>query len=159
MNIPSDSSDPEIDTTVPHSARVWNASLGGKDNFEVDVELAEVFRREWPELYQVARHSRDFLGRVVRYLVQEAGIRQFLDLGTGLPTSDNRHEMARRYAPECRVVYVDNDPLVLVHARALLTSTPEGATDYVAADLRDTATVLERATQTLDPEKPTAVTV
>jgi hypothetical protein len=111
----------------------------------------------FPGLAAWARNNRAFLARAVRYLVDEAGIRQFLDVGTGLPTADNTHEVAQRIAPESRIVYVDNDPVVLVHARALLTSSPEGATDYVSADLRDPAAILEAAAATLDFTQPVAV--
>src|SRR5215217_7900710 len=115
----------KLDTTVPHSARLWNYLLGGKDNFAVDREAAEQVLAYMPELVQSARSNRQFLGRAVRHLAGEAGIRQFLDIGTGLPTADNTHEVAQSVAPSARIVYVDNDPMVLVHARALLTSTPE----------------------------------
>jgi hypothetical protein len=145
---------PEIDTTVPHSARIWNYWLGGKDNYAVDREAGEAFCEIFPGMVDVARAVRHFLARAVRYLADEAGIRQFLDIGTGLPTVDNTHEIAQRAAPESRIVYVDNDPLVLAHARALLTSTPQGATDYLDADLRDPDTILEAAAQTLDFSRP-----
>src|SRR6266545_1660337 len=125
------------DTSVPHGARVWNYWLGGKDNFAADREAGEQVRQVFPEIVEVARVSRAFLVRAVRYLAGEAGIRQFLDIGTGLPTADNTHEVAQRIAPESRIVYVDNDPMVLTHARALLTSAPEGATDFF---VNDTAT-------------------
>jgi len=148
---------PAIDTTVPHSARIWNYWLGGKDNYEVDQEAARQTMEVLPEIVDIARHSRAFLRRAVRYLVAEAGIRQFLDIGTGLPTADNTHEVAQSIAPECRVVYVDNDPLVLVHARALLTSTPEGATDYIDADARDPDTIVREAARTLDFTRPVAI--
>src|ERR1700693_5836550 len=118
-----------IDTTVPHSARIWNYWLGGKDNYPVDRQAGEQTLAVLPEIVDIARASRQFLVRVVQYLAADAGIRQFLDIGTWLPTVNNTHEVAQQVAPESRVVYVDNDPLVLVHARALLTSRPEGATD------------------------------
>ena len=114
----------KIDTTVPHSARIWNYWLGGKDHYRVDREAGDAFREIYPEIVEVARSVRYFLARAVRYLAGEAGIRQFLDIGTGLPTVNNTHDVAQRVAPESRIVYVDNDPLVLVHARALLTSLP-----------------------------------
>jgi len=114
---------PEIDASVPHSARIWNYWLGGKDNFPVDREAGDQYREAFPEIVDVARASRAFLIRAVRWLAGEAGIRQFLDIGTGLPAADNTHEVAQRVAPDARVVYVDNDPVVLAHARALLTST------------------------------------
>ncbi|WP_174555118.1 SAM-dependent methyltransferase [Actinomadura hibisca] len=146
-----------VDTTVPHSARVWNYLLGGKDNYDVDRDAAERFRAMFPGIVNIAKADRAFLGRAVRYLTGEAGIRQFLDIGTGLPTMDNTHEVAQREAPESRIVYVDNDPLVLVHARALLNSSAEGACDYIEADLRDPASILERAGATLDLDRPVAI--
>ena len=124
-----------IDTSVPHSARIWNYWLGGRDNYPVDRAAGDQYREVFPGVVDVARASRGFLTRAVRYLAGEAGIRQFLDVGTGLPTADNTHQVAQRVAPDSRIVYVDNDPLVLAHARALLTSTPEGATAYVDGDL------------------------
>jgi hypothetical protein len=141
---------PRIDTTVPHSARIWNYWLGGKDNYPVDRQVGEQTIAVLPEIVDIARASRAFLVRVVRYLAADAGIRQFLDIGTGLPTADNTHQVAQQVAPESRVVYVDNDPLVLVHARALLTSSPEGTTDYIEADARDVGTILHGAGATLD---------
>ncbi|GGP03390.1 SAM-dependent methyltransferase [Nonomuraea glycinis] len=146
-----------VDTTVPHSARVWDFLLGGKDHFAIDREVGETLLRVFPDFVMVARLQREFLARAVHYLVTEAGIRQFLDIGTGLPTADNTHELAQRLAPESRVVYVDNDPIVLVHARALLTSTPEGATDYLDADVRDPEAILDGAAKTLDLSQPVAV--
>jgi hypothetical protein len=146
-----------IDSTVPHSARIWNYWLGGKDHYPVDREAGDAFREIYPDIVDVARAVRYFLARAVRYLAGEAGIRQFLDVGTGLPTVDNTHEVAQRVAPECRIVYVDNDPLVLVHARALLTSRPEGACAYIDADVRDPAAVLKAAAGTLDFGKPVAL--
>jgi hypothetical protein len=146
-----------IDTSVPHSARVWNYWLGGKDNFEVDREAGDRVRAVFPAIVDNARAQRAFLGRAVRYLTAERGIRQFIDLGTGLPTADNTHEIAQSLAPESRVVYVDNDPLVLVHARALLTSSPEGGTDYIEADARDPETILREAGRLLDLDQPVAV--
>ncbi|MFC4053545.1 SAM-dependent methyltransferase [Actinomadura syzygii] len=147
----------EIDTSVPHSARIWNHWLGGKDNYPVDREVGDDFVSIFPGQVDIARHSRAFLGRAVRYLAGEAGVRQFLDVGTGLPTVDNTHEVAQRVAPDARIVYVDNDPLVLVHARALLTSTPEGATAYVDADIRDPDAILAKAAETLDFDEPVAL--
>ena len=117
---------PEIDTSVPHSARIWNYWLGGKDNYPVDRMAGDQVMEMFPDMTQIARLQRSFLARSTRYLVGEAGIRQFLDVGTGLPTANNTHQVAQSIAPESRIVYVDNDPLVLVHARALLTSTPRG---------------------------------
>jgi hypothetical protein len=148
---------PELDTTVPHSARVWNYWLGGQDNYPADRQVGDQVMAMFPDIIRLARADRAFLGRAVRYLVAGAGIRQFLDVGTGLPTAGNTHEVAQAIAPESRVVYVDHDPLVLVHARALLTSTPEGATDYVHADLRDTGTIVDRAAGTLDFTRPVAL--
>lgn len=146
-----------LDTSVPHSARLWNYLLGGKDNFAADRDAAQQVLAFLPELVQSARFTREFLGRAVRRLVAEAGIRQFLDVGTGLPTAENTHEVAQANAVDARVVYVDNDPMVLVHARALLTSTPEGATDYIDADIRDPGVILEGAAQTLDFRRPVAI--
>ncbi|WP_419998564.1 SAM-dependent methyltransferase [Streptomyces boninensis] len=147
-------SQPAIDTTRAHTARIWNYWLGGKDNYKVDRETGDQIRQLHPGIGDYARADRLFLGRSVHHLVAEAGLRQFLDIGTGLPTADNTHEVAQRAAPECRVVYVDNDPLVLTHARALLTSSPEGRTDYLHADLRDVDGILDRAAQTLDLSQP-----
>ncbi|WP_344685502.1 SAM-dependent methyltransferase [Saccharopolyspora taberi] len=146
-----------IDTTAPHAARIWNYWLGGKDNYTVDREAGDRYRETYPGIVDMARTGRGFLARAVGYLAGEAGIRQFLDIGTGLPTADNTHEIAQRIAPESRIVYVDNDPLVLAHARALLTSTPEGATDYLHADVRDPRRVLDHAASTLDFSRPTAL--
>ncbi|OEU88113.1 S-adenosyl methyltransferase [Streptomyces abyssalis] len=147
----------EIDTSVPHSARIWNYWLGGKDNYAADREAGEQYRQAFPGIDELARASRYFLVRTIRFLAAEAGVRQFLDVGTGLPTVDNTHEVAQREAPEARVVYVDNDPLVLVHANALLTSSPEGRTSYIEADLRDPATVIAGARETLDLSRPVAL--
>jgi hypothetical protein len=133
--------------------------LGGKDNFAADRKAAEEALAAYPGMAHLARANRAFLGRVIRYLAGEAGIRQFLDIGTGIPTASNTHQAAQEVAAGCRVVYVDYDPVVLSHARALLTSTPEGATDYIDADLRDTGDVLEKAARTLDFTKPVAVTM
>ena len=148
-----------IDTTVSHSARIWNYWLGGKDNYPVDRVVGDQVAAMLPEIVTHARANRMFLGRVVRYLADEAGIRQFLDIGTGLPTVDNTHEVAQRVAPECRVVYVDNDPLVLVHAQALLTSTPEGMTAFLESDLRDPDDILAGAARTLDFRQPVGITM
>ncbi|WP_222869833.1 SAM-dependent methyltransferase [Actinomadura decatromicini] len=148
---------PRIDTSVPHSARVWNFLLGGKENYEVDRRAAEQFQAMFPQIVDIALADRAFLGRAVRHLAGEGGIRQFLDIGTGLPTMDNTHEVAQRVAPESRIVYVDNDPLVLTHARALLSSSPEGVCDYIQADLRDPGGILERAAETLDFSRPVGV--
>jgi O-methyltransferase involved in polyketide biosynthesis len=151
--------DAKIDTTVPHSARIWNYWLGGKDNYPVDRQAGEQTIAVLPEIVDIARASRQFLMRVVRYLAAEAGIRQFLDIGTGLPTVNNTHEVAQQVAPESRVVYIDNDPLVLTHARALLTSSPEGVTDYIEADAHDVDTIVAGAAATLDFGRPVAITM
>jgi len=154
---PDDAAGGAIDTTVPHSARIWNYWLGGKDNYEVDRMAGDAYVKVYPGIVEVARGGRSFIARAVGYLALEEGIRQFLDVGTGLPTVDNTHELAQRAAPASRIVYVDNDPLVLAHARALLTSTPEGATDYVDADMHDPAAILARAAATLDLSQPVAL--
>jgi hypothetical protein len=148
---------PKLDTTVPQTARIWNYWLGGKDNFAVDRHVGDEIRAAFPQIVENARASRAFLVRAVTFLAGEAGIRQFLDVGTGLPTADNTHEVAQRVAPESRIVYVDFDPLVLVHARALLTSSPEGVTDYIDADARDATKILYEAERTLDFTKPIAL--
>jgi hypothetical protein len=145
---------PKIDTTVPHSARIWNYWLGGKDHYPVDREAGDAYRKVYPGIVDTARAVRYFMARAVRHLAGQAGVRQFLDVGTGLPAVDNTHEIAQRVAPESRIVYVDNDPLVLVHARALLSSAPEGACDYVDADMRDPAAILAAAARTLDLTEP-----
>jgi O-methyltransferase involved in polyketide biosynthesis len=154
---PTPNQAPMIDTSVPHSARVWNYWLGGKDNYEVDRMAGDQVMAIAPDIIRLARADRAFLRQAVTYLVGEAGIRQFLDVGTGLPTADNTHQVAQAIAPESRIVYVDNDPLVLVHARALLTSTLEGACDYIDADVRDPDKILAAAARTLDFTKPVAV--
>ena len=146
-----------LDTSVAHPARVYDYWLGGKDNFAADREAAERVLAVAPGLRFRVRANRAFLGRVTRYLAGEAGIRQFLDIGTGIPSANNTHEVAQQAAPESRVVYVDNDPVVLLHAQALLRSSPEGATEYVQADLRDPKLILERAADTLDFGQPVAV--
>lgn len=153
---PSGGSAP-FDTSVAHPARIWDYWLGGKDNFAADRVAARKVLEAMPTVASIARADRAFLRRAVSYLVTECGIRQFLDIGTGLPTASNTHEVAQRAAPESRIVYVDNDPMVLAHARALLTSHPAGATSYIHADLRDPGTVLDGAAQTLDFTKPVAV--
>ena len=145
-----------FDARVAHPARVYDYWLGGKDNFEADRIAGEETIAAYPAIRASARANRAFLARTVSYLA-DAGIRQFLDLGTGLPTASNTHEVAQSVAPESRVVYVDNDPLVLSHARALLTSSPEGVTAYLDADLRDTDRILEQAADTLDFGRPVAV--
>jgi O-methyltransferase involved in polyketide biosynthesis len=154
---PAPGSSPKIDTTVPHSARIWNYWLGGKDNYPVDQQAGDQYAAVFPGIIDVARVQRYFLARAVRFLAGEAGIGQFLDVGTGLPTVDNTHEVAQRTNPRSRVVYVDNDPLVLVHARALLTSTPEGSCDYIDADLHDPEKILSAAEEILDFSRPVAL--
>jgi O-methyltransferase involved in polyketide biosynthesis len=147
----------QIDTSIPHNARVWDYWLGGKDNFEVDRRMGDTVRDMFPVISDVAGTSRQFLARAVRFLTAEAGLRQFLDIGTGLPTANNTHEVAQSIAADSRIVYVDNDPLVLVHARALLTGSPAGVTDYVDADVHDTGVMLAGARRTLDLDRPVAV--
>ncbi|HEY1627962.1 MAG TPA: SAM-dependent methyltransferase [Streptosporangiaceae bacterium] len=146
-----------LDTGVPHIARVYDYWLGGKDNFAADRAAGDAFAEAVPSIVAGVRECRAFLVRVVQFLAGEAGVRQFLDIGTGLPTADNTHETAQRAVPESRVVYVDNDPLVLAHARALLTSGPQGRTAYLDADLRDPGTILQAAARTLDFSRPVAV--
>jgi hypothetical protein len=150
---------PAFDVTVANQARMYDYLLGGKDHYAVDREAAEQALKVWPEMGFTARANRAFLGRAVRYLTAEAGIRQFLDIGTGIPTAGNLHQVAQAIAPETRVVYVDYDPVVLAHARALLISSAEGATEYVDADLRDTGKILDLAGQLLDFTRPVAVTL
>jgi hypothetical protein len=148
-----------FDTARAHQARIYDYVLGGKDNYAADRAAAEAILEVNPEMAFTARANRAFLGRVVRYLAAEAGVRQFLDIGTGIPTAGNTHEVAQAVAPESRVVYVDYDPVVLAHARALLTSGETGATEYIDADLRDTGAILGQAGQLLDFTKPVAVTL
>src|SRR5438094_315476 len=148
-----------FDTGVAHPARVYDYWLGGKDNFAADREAAEQVIAANPQVLPGVRANRAFLGRVVRYLAGEAGVRQFLDVGTGLPTADNTHEVAQRVAPDSRVVYVDNDPLVLVHARALLARSPEGSTYYVDANMGDPEMVLREAGKWLDLTQPVGLTL
>src|SRR5947209_14188286 len=147
----------QLDTSEAHSARVWNYLLGGKDNFAADRATGDLILTMFPGIAQIARVQRRFLARAVRYLAGEAGIRQFLDIGTGLPTANNTHQIAQQVAPESRIVYVDNDPLVLVHAEALLTSAPGGVTSYIEADVRDPDTILRDAARTLDFSQPVAL--
>ena len=146
-----------MDTSIPHNARVWDYWLGGTDNFEIDRRMGDRIREMFPVISDVAGASRRFLFRAVSHLAGPAGIRQFLDIGTGLPTADNTHQVAQSIAAESRVVYVDNDPLVLAHARALLAGTAEGVTDYLDADLRQPGAVLAGASRTLDLDRPVAV--
>ena len=152
-----DEDNPAFDTSVAHASRIYDYWLGGKDNYAVDRAAGDAALKAYPDLIHAVRSNRAFMTRAVRYLAAEAGIRQFLDIGTGIPTTPNTHETAQAVDPACRVVYVDNDPIVLAHARALLTGAPEGATDYLDADLRDTATILDRAAQTLDFSQPVAI--
>jgi hypothetical protein len=143
--------------SVAHVARVYDYLLGGKDYFAVDREAAEQAMQINPDIVPTARANRAFLVRATSFLTREAGIRQFLDVGTGMPTNNNIHEVAQSIAPEARIVYVDHDPIVLSHARALLTSAPEGVTDYIEADLREPETILAEAAQTLDFSRPVAI--
>jgi len=144
----------KIDTTVAHPARVYDYWLGGKDNFAADREAAERVLAVTPGLRERVRANRAFLARATRYLAAEAGIRQFLDIGTGIPAVNNTHEVAQAVAPDSRIVYVDNDPIVLVHAKALLASGPHGATQYVEGDIRDSGPILDAASATLDFSQP-----
>jgi hypothetical protein len=146
-----------IDTKVAHIARVYNYWLGGKDNFAADREAAELVIASYPSIVASVRAQREFLGRAVGYLAREAGVRQFLDIGTGLPAASNTHEVAQQVAPESRIVYVDNDPIVLAHARALLSGDARGTTAYLDADLRNTHELLAEAASTLDFRQPIAV--
>jgi SAM-dependent methyltransferase len=150
---------PSIDTSKPHSARMYDYYLGGKDHFAADRETAQRAMRSWPAVRTAVRENRAFLGRAVRYLVRDAGIRQFLDIGTGLPSANNVHEVAQAVAPQSRVVYADNDPIVLAHARSLLVSAPQGRTAYIHADLRRPAEILAspEVTATLDLSRPVAL--
>jgi len=148
---------PQLDTRHAHSARVYNYWLGGQDNFAADREAAEQAIAANPGIVADVRANREFLARAVRYLAAECGVRQFLDVGAGLPTANNTHQVAQAVAPDARVVYVDNDPLVLVHARTLLSSSPEGRTAYVEADLRDTAAIIRQASHSLDLGAPIAL--
>ena len=154
---PEAAASPKLDTSVPHPARVYDYWLGGKDNYAADREAAEAAIAVNPFIIPGVRTNREFLGRAVRFLAGEPGIRQFLDIGTGIPSADNTHEVAQAATPGARVVYVDNDPIVLLHARELLTSTDEGATAYIQADLHDRGHILEEAAATLDFGQPVAV--
>ena len=148
---------PSFDPGVPNPARMWNYWLGGKDNFAADRSAAERVLEVMPSMPLIARAARLFLIDAVHQLAAEHGVRQFLDVGTGLPTADNTHDVAQRAAPESKIVYVDYDPVVLTHAQALLTSSPGGETDYIQADLRDTDTILKGAARTLDLTRPVAI--
>ncbi|WP_067710998.1 SAM-dependent methyltransferase [Nocardia yamanashiensis] len=149
----------EIDTTVPHEARVYDYWLGGKENYPADRALGDAIAQHVPTIKTMARANRAFLTRAVRYLVAEAGIKQFLDIGTGIPTAGNTHEVAQDLDPNTRVVYVDKDPIVLAHARALMASTPQGRTRFIHADLHDPASILDNPdlTGTLDLNEPVAI--
>ena len=148
---------PKIDSSVAHIARVYDYWLGGKDNFAVDREAGDKVLDIHPETALSVRANRAFLSRSVRYLAEREGIRQFLDVGTGLPSANNTHEVAQAVAPESKVVYVDNDPIVLAHARALLTSSPEGETGYLEADIKDPDGILAGAAELIDFARPVAV--
>jgi hypothetical protein len=146
-----------IDTSRAHPARVYDYWLGGKDNFAADREAAELALQAYPQLALAVQSNRKFLARAVRYLTGQAGVRQFLDIGTGIPAVDNTHQVAQREAPDSRIVYVDNDPVVLLHAQALLRSTPQGKCDYIQADIHDPDKILEAAAETLDFGQPIAL--
>jgi hypothetical protein len=148
---------PRVNTRVASIARIYDYWLGGKDNFEADRAAGDAMIGQYPDIVKGVRLNRAFLGRAVHYLAAEAGIRQFLDIGTGLPSANNTHEVAQRAAPESRIVYADNDPIVLAHARVLLASAPEGACAYIDADIRDTGKILQDAAGTLDFSRPVAV--
>ncbi len=154
---PARQDSPAINTAVPHPARVYDYFLGGKDNFEADRIAAEAAIKAFPKTAESARAARAFLRRVVHFLAVEAGIRQFLDIGAGLPSGENVHQVVQLAAPDARVVYVDNDPIVLQHAQALLASSAEGVTAYLDADLRDPQKILSEAAETLDFARPMAV--
>jgi S-adenosyl methyltransferase len=155
--VPGPRPEPRLDTGVPHTARVWDYFLGGMDNFPADRTAGDRVAKVNPDVLELARASRAFLVRGVRYLAAEAGIRQFLDIGTGLPAFQNTHEVAQAIAPESRIVYVDNDPLVLVHAEARLSGTAQGAIHYLEADLHDPETILRAAMGVLDFGRPVAI--
>jgi S-adenosyl methyltransferase len=156
--VPDDGREPpRIDTSVAHVARVYDYWLDGKDHFAADREVGDEAIRIYPDMRSSVRANRAFLRRAVEYLTKEAGIRQFLDIGTGLPSANNTHEVAQAIAPESHIVYVDNDPIVLAHAQALLTSSPAGATGYLDADARDTGKILSAAEELLDFRQPVAV--
>jgi hypothetical protein len=158
MTNPDEDLSAQLQPDLPHAARMWNYWMGGKDNFAADRAAGDAVAQVYPEIVIMAQQSRRFLIRVVRHLAAEAGVRQFLDIGTGLPTMQNTHEVAQGIAPESRIVYVDNDPMVLVHARALLVgATAEGATTYVHADYHDPEKILAEAAKTLDFQEPVAV--
>ncbi|HEX5202775.1 MAG TPA: SAM-dependent methyltransferase [Actinoplanes sp.] len=151
----------DLNTSVPHSARIYDFLLGGKDNFEADRQAAAAIVESSPSLPISMRANRQYMARVAHYLAAERGIRQFLDIGTGLPTSPNLHEVVQSVDAASRIVYVDNDPIVLVHARALLTSAPQGTTAYIDADLRDVEAILTspEVRQNLDPAEPVSISL
>ncbi|ANS68752.1 hypothetical protein SLINC_6528 [Streptomyces lincolnensis] len=153
--------DEAIDTGSAHSARIYDYIIGGEDHYPADREAGDAMCREWPALPVHMRANRDFMNRAVRYLAAQAGIRQFLDVGTGIPTSPNIHEIAQSVSPDARVVYIDNDPLVLRLSQGLLDSAPEGRTAYIEADMRDPAGIMDdpRLRATLDLSRPVALTV
>jgi hypothetical protein len=155
----TDAGPPAFDTSVAHIARVYDYWLGGKDNYAADRAVGDQVKQAYPNIAHSVQANRAFLARAVSYLVGEAGIRQFLDIGTGIPTSNNTHEVAQSVASDCRVVYVDNDPVVLLHARALLASDPAGATDYIDADLRNPEQILADAARLLDFGQPVALMI
>ncbi len=158
---PVEAGPPGVNVNVPHSARIYDYWLGGKDNFAIDRAVGEAMIQAIPGMRYMAGENRKFVHRVARTLVAKEGIRQFLDIGTGIPTRPNLHEVAQQVAPDARVVYVDNDPIVLVHARALMISTPEGRSEYISADLRDARSILEEPVllQTLDLSQPIGLTL
>jgi S-adenosyl methyltransferase len=150
--------DPDLRSDEPHGARIWNYLLGGTDNFPADREVGEAMRAQWPDVVDSALEARRFLVRAVRFLARDAGMRQFLDVGSGLPTMQNTHEVVQSVAPDARIVYVDNDPLVLAHAGALLAaSSAEGRTSYLDADYREPGAVVSGAREVLDLDRPVAV--
>jgi hypothetical protein len=157
----TDALSPNLRTDVAHPARIYDYILGGKDNFKADRDAAEHIVEASPSIGRSMRANRNYMARVAHHIAAELGLRQFLDIGTGLPTSPNLHEVVQEVAPECRVVYVDNDPIVLVHARALLTSTEQGRTAYVDADMRDPERIISspEVTETLDLGRPVAVSL
>lgn len=156
MAAPEDAAD-ALDTSVAHIARIYDYLLGGKDNFAADRAAAAAMVQAYPDIVSSMKANRTFLARAVRYLAGDVGLRQFLDVGTGIPTANNTHEVAQAIAPDARVVYVDRDPVVLIHARALLTSRPEGATDYIEADARAPERILSHAAKVLDFSQPIAL--
>ncbi|MEU4618367.1 SAM-dependent methyltransferase [Actinoplanes sp. NPDC023801] len=158
---PNEVAPPGVNINVPHSARIYDYWLGGKDNFAVDRAVGEAMIKAIPDMRHMAGENRKFVHRVARDLVQKEGISQFLDIGTGIPTRPNLHEIAQGIIPEARVVYVDNDPIVLVHARALMISNPLGRSEYIAADLRNPASILKDPAllETLDLKKPVGLTL